>query len=150
MLVANIDYNPFVGRLAIGRIFSGEIAKNQEVIVAKRDGSTQKTRVKELFVFEGLERTPVENAGTGEIVALAGFDDINIGETITLVDNPQPLPLINVDEPTIAMIFGVNNSPFSGIDGKFVTSRQIKDRLDRELLGNVASAGRGHRFARHV
>src|SRR5437868_4112429 len=138
LLVANIDYNPFVGRLAIGRIFSGEIAKNQEVIVAKRDKTTQKTRVKELFVFEGLERIATDDAGTGEIVALAGFDDINIGETITLVDNPRPLPLINVDEPTIAMIFGVNNSPFSGIDGKFVTSRQIKDRLDRELLGNVA------------
>jgi GTP-binding protein len=138
LLVANIDYNPFVGRLAIGRIFSGEISKNQEVIVAKTDGSTQKTRVKELFVFEGLDRTPVDKAGVGEIVALAGFDDINIGETITLVDNPRPLPVINVDEPTISMIFSVNNSPFSGIDGKFVTSRQIKDRLDRELLGNVA------------
>ncbi len=138
LLVANIDYNAFVGRLAIGRIFSGEIAKNQEVIVAKRDGSTQKTRVKELYVFEGMKREPVESAGVGEIVALAGFDDINIGETITLVDNPKPLPVINVDEPTIVMIFGVNNSPFSGIDGKFVTSRQIKERLEKELLGNVA------------
>jgi GTP-binding protein len=138
LLVANIDYNPFVGRLAIGRIFSGEISKNQEVIVAKVDGSTQKTRVKELFVFENLDRSPVDKAGVGEIVALAGFDDINIGETITLVDNPKPLPVIAVDEPTISMIFSVNNSPFSGIDGKFVTSRQIKDRLDRELLGNVA------------
>ncbi|MGI8788443.1 MAG: translational GTPase TypA, partial [Pyrinomonadaceae bacterium] len=138
LLVANIDYNAFVGRLAIGRIYSGEIAKNQEVIVAKRDGSTQKTRVKELYVFEGMKREPVESAGVGEIVALAGFDDINIGETITLVDNPKPLPVINVDEPTISMIFGVNNSPFSGIDGKFVTSRQIKERLDKELLGNVA------------
>jgi GTP-binding protein len=138
LLVANIDYNQFVGRLAIGRIFSGEILKNQEVIVAKRDGSTQKTRVKELFVFEGLDRTSVERAGVGEIVALAGFDDINIGETITTVENPQPLPIIAVDEPTIAMIFGVNTSPFSGIDGKFVTSRQIKDRLEKELLGNVA------------
>ncbi|HEY0457700.1 MAG TPA: translational GTPase TypA [Pyrinomonadaceae bacterium] len=138
LLVANIDYNPFVGRLAIGRIYSGEIAKNQEVIVAKRDSSTQKTRVKELYVFEGLERQTTDEAGVGEIVALAGFDDINIGETITLVDNPRPLPLINVDEPTISMIFGVNNSPFSGIDGKFVTSRQIKDRLEKELLGNVA------------
>jgi Predicted membrane GTPase involved in stress response len=114
LLVANIDYNQFVGRLAIGRIFSGEIAKNQEVAVAKIDGSTQKTRVKELFVFEGLDRTSVENAGTGEIVALAGFDDINIGETITLTENPKPLPVIAVDEPTIAMIFGVNTSPFSG------------------------------------
>ena len=138
LLVANIDYNPFVGRLAIGRMFSGEISKNQEVIVAKIDGSTQKTRVKELFVFEGLDRSPVDKAGVGEIVALAGFDDINIGETITLVENPRPLPVIAVDEPTISMIFSVNNSPFSGIDGKFVTSRQIKDRLDRELLGNVA------------
>ncbi len=138
LLVANIDYNAFVGRLAIGRIFSGEIAKNQEVVVAKRDGTTVKTRVKELFVFEGLERTTVAEAGTGEIVALAGFDDIEIGETITSVDNPKALPLTNVDEPTIAMIFGVNTSPFSGIDGKFVTSRQIKERLDRELLGNVA------------
>ncbi len=138
LLVANIDYNPFVGRLAIGRIFSGEIAKNQEVLVAKRDGSTQKTRVKELYVFEGLERETIEKAGVGEIVALAGFDDINIGETITLPDNPKPLPLINVDEPTISMIFGVNNSPFSGVDGKFVTSRQIKERLEKELLGNVA------------
>ncbi|MEQ1923083.1 MAG: translational GTPase TypA [Pyrinomonadaceae bacterium] len=138
LLVANIDYNPFVGRLAIGRIFSGQIAKNQEVAVAKRDGSVVKTRVKELFVFEGLERTTVAEAGTGEIVALAGFDDIEIGETITSVDNPKALPVINVDEPTIAMIFGVNTSPFSGIDGKFVTSRQIKERLDRELLGNVA------------
>ncbi len=138
LLVANIDYNPFVGRLAIGRIFSGTIAKNQEVAVAKRDGSIAKTRVKELFVFEGLERTTVAEAGTGEIVALAGFDDIEIGETITSADNPKALPVINVDEPTIAMIFGVNTSPFSGIDGKFVTSRQIKERLDRELLGNVA------------
>jgi GTP-binding protein len=138
LLVANIDYNAFVGRLAIGRIYSGEIAKNQEVIVSKRDGSIQKTRVRELYVFEGMKRESVENAGVGEIVALAGFDDINIGETITLVDNPKPLPIINVDEPTISMIFGVNNSPFSGIDGKFVTSRQIKERLEKELLGNVA------------
>jgi GTP-binding protein len=138
LLVANIDYNPFVGRLAIGRIFSGEIAKNQEVAVAKRDGSLVKTRVKELFVFEGLERTTVDNAGVGEIVALAGFDDVEIGETITLADNPKPLPVIAVDEPTISMIFGVNTSPFSGLEGKFVTSRQIKERLDRELLGNVA------------
>lgn len=138
LLVANIDYNAFVGRLAIGRIYSGEIAKNQEVIVCNRDGSTQKTRVRELYTFEGLKRETVDSAGTGEIVALAGFDDINIGETITLVDNPKPLPVIAVDEPTIAMIFGVNTSPFSGLEGKFVTSRQIKDRLDKELLGNVA------------
>jgi GTP-binding protein len=138
LLVANIDYNAFVGRLAIGRIFSGEISKNQEVLVSKRDGSTAKTRVKELYNFEGLKRETIEKAGVGELVALAGFDGIEIGETITLVDNPKPLPVIAVDEPTITMIFGVNTSPFSGLEGKFVTSRQIKERLDKELLGNVA------------
>lgn len=138
LLVANIDYNQFVGRLAIGRIFSGEISKNQEVAIARRDGSLQKTRVRELYVFEGLDRVPADTAGVGEIVALAGFDDVEIGETITLADNPRPLPVIAVDEPTISMIFGVNTSPFSGVEGKFVTSRQIKERLDRELLGNVA------------
>ena len=138
MLIANLDYSEYVGRLAIGRIFSGEISKNQEVAVCKRDGTTTKTRVKELFVFEGLKRTPVETAGVGEIAAIAGFDNIEIGETVTLADNPKSLPVIAVDEPTIAMIFGVNTSPFSGIDGKFVTSRQIKERLDRELLSNVA------------
>lgn len=138
LLVANIDYNQFVGRLAIGRIFSGEISKNQEVAIARRDGSLQKTRVRELYVFEGLDRVPADAAGVGEIVALAGFDDVEIGETITLADNPRPLPVIAVDEPTISMIFGVNTSPFSGVEGKFVTSRQIKERLNRELLGNVA------------
>lgn len=138
LLVANIDYNSFVGRLAIGRIFSGEIAKNQEVLVCKRDGAREKMRVKELYVFEGLERVTIEKAGFGEIVALAGFDEIQIGETITSVENPRPLPVIAVDEPTISMIFGVNTSPFSGTEGKFVTSRQLKERLEKELLGNVA------------
>ena len=138
MLIANLDYNDYVGRLAIGRIFSGEITKNQEVAVCKRDGGTAKTRVKELFVFEGLKRTPVESAGVGEIAALAGFENIEIGETVTLADNPKSLPVIAVDEPTISMIFGVNTSPFSGTEGKFVTSRQIKERLDKELLSNVA------------
>jgi GTP-binding protein len=138
VLVANIDYNSFVGRLAIGRIFSGEIAKNQEVLISKRDGSTAKTRVKELYVFEGLKRETADAAGVGEIVALAGFEGIEIGETVTMVENPKPLPVIAVDEPTISMIFGVNTSPFSGLEGKFVTSRQIKERLEKELLGNVA------------
>lgn len=138
MLITNIAYNEYVGRLAIGRIFSGEIAKNQEVAVSTRNKQLVKTRVKELFVFEGLKRESVDRAGVGEIAAIAGFDNIEIGETITLADNPKPLPVIAVDEPTIAMIFGVNTSPFSGTEGKFVTSRQIKERLDKELLGNVA------------
>ena len=138
LLVANVDYSEYVGRLAIGRIFSGEISRNQEVVIAGHEGTVKKTRVKELYVFEGLKRVQAESAGVGEIVALAGVEDINIGETITDPDNPKPLPAIAVDEPTIAMIFTVNNSPFAGTEGQFVTSRQINERLERELLGNVA------------
>ena len=138
LLVANLDYNDYVGRLAIGRIFSGEIKIGDQIAVVKPDRSVQKTRVSQLYVFEGLKREPVERAGFGEIVALAGIENINIGDTITSLENPQPLPSIAVDEPTIAMIFGVNNSPFAGRDGKYVTSRQVKERLDKEILGNVA------------
>jgi GTP-binding protein len=138
LLVANLDYNDYVGRLAIGRIFSGEIKLGDQIAVVKPDRSIQKTRVSQLYVFEGLKRESVERAGCGEIVALAGIENINIGDTITSPENPQPLPSIAVDEPTIAMIFGVNNSPFAGREGKFVTSRQLKERLDKEILGNVA------------
>ncbi len=138
LLVTNIDYNEYIGRLAIGRIFSGELRKNEEVSISKRDGTLEKTRVKEIYVFEGLDRKKVDEVGVGEIVAIAGFEGINIGETITTTDNPRPLPVIAVDEPTISMVFGVNNSPFSGLDGKFVTSRQIRERLEKEVLGNVA------------
>ena len=138
LLVANLDYSEYVGRLAIGRIFSGEIAAGDTVAVAKRDHTIQKMRVKELYAFEGLKREKVERASMGEIVALAGMEGIEIGETITSADDPRPLPIIAVDEPTISMIFGVNNSPFAGTEGKYVTSRQIMERLDRELLSNVA------------
>ncbi len=138
LLVANLDYSEYVGRLAIGRIYSGEIAVGDQVSVAKPDGSFQKMRVSQLYAFEGLKRDPVQRAGFGEIVALAGVDNVEIGDTITSSDNPQPLPSIAVDEPTISMIFGVNNSPFAGKDGKYVTSRQVKERLDKELLANVA------------
>jgi GTP-binding protein len=138
LLVANLDYNDYVGRLAIGRIFSGEIKIGDQIAVVKPDRSVQKTRVSQLYAFEGLKREPVERAGFGEIVALAGIENINIGDTITSIENPQPLPSIAVDEPTIAMIFGVNNSPFAGREGKYVTSRQLKERLDKEILGNVA------------
>jgi GTP-binding protein len=138
LLVANLDYNDYVGRLAIGRIFSGEIKIGDQITVVKPDRSTHKTKVSQLYVFEGLKREPVALAGFGEIVALAGIENINIGDTITSPDNPQPLPAIAVDEPTIAMIFGVNNSPFAGREGKYVTSRQLKERLDKEILGNVA------------
>jgi GTP-binding protein len=138
LLVANLDYNEYVGRLAIGRIFSGEIAQNETVAIIKRDGSVQKTRVSKLYAFEGLKREPVERAGVGDIVALAGMEGIEIGETISSADNPKALPVIAVDEPTISMIFSVNNSPFAGREGKYVTSRQLRERLDRELLSNVA------------
>ncbi len=138
LLVANLDYNDYVGRLAIGRIYAGEIRAGDAVAIIKRDGSVQKTRVKELYVFEGLKREAVARAGMGEIVALAGMEGIEIGETVTSADNPQALPVIAVDEPTISMVFGVNNSPFSGREGKYVTSRQIMERLDKELLSNVA------------
>lgn len=138
LLVANLDYSDYVGRLAIGRIFSGQIAIGDQVVVVKREGSLKKVRISQLYVFEGLKREPVESAGLGEIVALAGFEDIEIGDTITSADNPQPLPVTAVDEPTISMIFSVNNSPFAGKEGRFVTSRQLKERLDKETLGNVA------------
>src|SRR3984893_5252154 len=138
LLVANLDYSEYVGRLAIGRIFSGEIKVGDQVAVVKPDRSILKTRVSQLYVFEGLGRESVDKATFGEIVALAGIEDIHIGDTITSLENPQPLPVIAVDEPTIAMIFGVNNSPFAGLDGRYVTSRQVKERLDREILGNVA------------
>jgi GTP-binding protein len=104
----------------------------------KRDGTVQKTRVSQLYAFEGLKREPIERAKMGEIVALAGMEGIEIGETVTSAINPQALPVIHVDEPTISMIFGVNNSPFAGREGKFVTSRQIRERLEKETLGNVA------------
>jgi GTP-binding protein len=138
LLVANLDYNEYVGRLAIGRIFSGEIAQGETVAIVKRDGAVQKTRVSQLYAFEGLKREAVARAGVGDIVALAGMEGIEIGETISSADNPQRLPVIAVDEPTISMFFSVNNSPFAGREGKYVTSRQLRERLDRELLSNVA------------
>ena len=138
LIVANLDYSDYVGRLAIGRIVSGEISVGELIAVAKPDGSIAKTRVSQLYSFEGLKRESIQHASFGEIVALAGIDYIQIGDTITNPDNPQPLPVIAVDEPTISMVFGVNNSPFAGKEGRFVTSRQVKERLDKETLSNVA------------
>jgi GTP-binding protein len=138
LLVANLDYNEYVGRLAIGRIFSGEIAVGDLIAIARRSGAIEKTRVSQLYVFEGLKREPVGAARFGEIVALAGIENIEIGETVTSPLNPRALPVIAVDEPTISMIFGVNTSPFAGREGRFVTSRQLRERLEREALGNVA------------
>ncbi|MBK7601648.1 MAG: translational GTPase TypA [Acidobacteria bacterium] len=138
VLVANIDYNEYVGRLAIGRIFNGMIKAGDVVAVCKLEGKIDKTKITQLYTFEGLKQIPIEIADAGDIIAIAGIEGINIGDTIASAIEPKPLPRIKVDEPTISMIFGVNTSPFAGKDGQHVTSRKIRERLDKELLGNVA------------
>ncbi len=138
MLVANLAYNEYVGRLAIGRIFNGTLAIGDQVSVCKIDGKLEKTKITQLYTFDGLKQVPVEHATVGDIIALAGIEGIHIGDTVTSAIDPRPLPRIIVDEPTISMIFGVNTSPFAGKDGQHVTSRKIRERLDRELLANVA------------
>jgi len=138
LLVANLDYNDYVGRLAIGRIFSGSVAVGDQISICKLDGRIEKTKVTKLFAFEGMKQPPIDHAEAGEIVALAGIEDIFIGETVSSADDPRPLPKITVDEPTIAMLFSVNTSPFAGREGKFVTSRKLRERLDKETLANVA------------
>jgi GTP-binding protein len=138
VLVTTLDYNDYVGRIAIGRIFSGNVAVGQNVSVCKLDGSIEKTRITKLFTFEGLKQQPVSEAKAGEIIALAGIEGIYIGETVADAEDPVPLPTIQVDEPTISMVFHPNTSPLSGREGKFVTSRHIRARLEKEALANVA------------
>jgi GTP-binding protein len=138
MLVANLASSDYLGRIAVGRVFNGKVRIGDQIAVCKLDGGMQQTKVTKLFAFEGLKRIDIEEAAAGDIVCLAGIEDITIGETITSVENPQPMPPIAIDEPTVSMIFGVNTSPMSGREGTYVTSRQIRDRLDRELLGNVS------------
>ncbi len=138
MLILNMDYSDYVGRLAIGRIVNGSLKPRQDVMLVRRDGSQVRSRVTNLYVFEGLERTEVQEAGPGEIVALAGFEEVHIGETVTDPENPQPLPPVLVDEPTVSMVFCVNASPFAGTEGRYVTSRNLKERFTRELLTNVS------------
>lgn len=137
-IVANLDYSEYLGRLAIGRVFAGTLRLGDDVAIVKLDGSIQKTRITKMFSFEGLKRVDETLAGPGDIVAVAGVEGITIGETITSADNPVALPRIQIDEPTIGMVFTVNTSPFVGKEGNFVTSRNLKDRLDRELLTNVS------------
>lgn len=139
MLVSSIDWNDYVGRIAVGRVEQGTIKLNQEVaLVSGKGDQKMKGRATKLFTFNGLNREPVEEAYAGDIVALAGYDSVNIGDTLTAASDPTPLAYVDLDKPTIAMYFRVNNSPFAGLEGKYVTSNQIKDRLEREVRTNVA------------
>jgi len=138
ILVANLDYSDYLGRLAIARVFNGTLRTGEEVSIAKLDGSFQKTKITKLFSFSGLKRTDITKTELGDIVAVAGVEGITIGETITSAENPSPLPPITIDEPTIAMQFTVNTSPFAGREGTYVTSRNLRDRLQKELLTNVS------------
>ena len=138
MLITSLDYSKYVGRIAVGRVHRGELREGQDVMLCKRDGSMVRSRIKELDVFEGLGRTEVASVKSGDICALIGIEGFEIGETIADIDTPEPLPTIAIDEPTMSMLFTINNSPFFGKDGKYVTSRHIHDRLIRELDKNLA------------
>ncbi|MBF0606310.1 MAG: translational GTPase TypA [Candidatus Magnetobacterium sp. LHC-1] len=138
VLVTNIDYNDYVGRLAIGRIFSGTVKVGDHVSMVKNTKEIIKTKVTSMYTFEGLDRIDTREAFCGDIIALAGIEGINIGDTIADYENPKAMPTIHVDEPTISMVFSINTSPFAGKEGKYVTSRNLRDRLNKELLYNVS------------
>lgn len=138
MQVNTIDYSPYMGRLGIGKVVSGTLQTNKDIVVARRDGSISPIRISKIFRFEGNEKVAVDKAGTGEIVAVAGMDDVTVGVTFTDPDDPRPLPLIDIDPPTLSMNFIPNDSPFAGREGKYVTSRHIENRLQREILADVA------------
>jgi GTP-binding protein len=133
-----LDYDDYVGRLAIGRIFNGRIRKSQEIALCRHDGTVEPVKVSMLYGYEGLRRVEISEAGPGDLVAVAGIEVVNIGETLTDRDNPKALPPILIDEPTISMMMSINDSPFSGRDGKHVTSRKLKERLEKETLINVS------------
>lgn len=138
MQITSLDYSSFLGRIAVGKVARGVIKENQPLSLMKLDGTVQKTRVKELYVFEGLGKKKVSEVKAGDICAVVGVEGFNIGETLADYENPEALPVISVDEPTMNMQFSINNSPFYGRDGKFVTSRHLKDRLEKELEKNLA------------
>jgi GTP-binding protein len=138
LLVANLDSSDYVGRIAIGRIFNGRVKIGDEVVICKLNSAVHPTKVTKLYAFDGLKRIDIQEAAAGDIVCLAGIEDITIGETIADAEQPVAIPPIAIDEPTVSMVFGVNTSPVAGREGQYVTSRQLKDRLDKELLGNVS------------
>ena len=138
MLITSLDFSNYVGRIAVGRVHRGTIREGQELGLCKKDGTVTRQRVKELHTFEGMGRKKVQEVASGDVCALVGLDNFEIGDTLTLFDNPEPLPRIAIDEPTMSMTFAINDSPFFGKDGKFVTSRHINDRLEKELDRNLA------------
>jgi len=138
MQITSLDYNKFVGRIAVGRIFRGDLEENKDYILCKKDGVQKKVRIKELFVFEGMGKVQVKTARSGDICSIVGIDDFEIGDTLADVSNPEALPRISIDEPTMSMLFTINNSPFFGKEGKFVTSRHLRDRLYKEIEQNLA------------
>ena len=138
MLITSLDFSSYVGRIGIGRLTRGEIRPNMPVILSKRDGTKQKHRIKDVFVFDGIERKAVQAVQAGDICAVTGLEGFEIGDSICDLENPEPLKTIDIDEPTMSMLFSINDSPFFGKEGKFVTSRHISDRLDKELEKNLA------------
>ena len=138
MQITSLDYSSFLGRIAIGKVSRGTIKENQQIALMQADGSIKKSKVKELYVFEGMGKKKVTEVMAGDLCAVVGLDNFNIGDTIADVDNPEALPVISVDEPTMSMLFSINNSPFFGKDGKFVTSRHLRDRLMKETEKNLA------------
>jgi|SRR5690554_253806 len=138
MLITSLDFSSFIGRIAIGRLHRGSLKTGQQIVLVKRDGELQKSKVKELYLFEGMGKVKVEKVDAGDICAVVGLDDFDIGDTIADPSNPEALASISIDEPTMSMLFTINDSPFFGKEGKFVTSRHIKERLDKELEKNLA------------
>ncbi|WP_428740235.1 translational GTPase TypA [Tenacibaculum sp.] len=138
MQITSLDYSSFKGRIAIGRVYRGDLEKNKDYMLCKADGTTQKVRIKELHVFEGMGKAEAEKVRSGDICAVTGLDDFEIGDTIADLDNPEALPRIEVDQPTMSMLFTINNSPFFGKEGKYVTSRHLRDRLFKEMEKNLA------------
>ncbi|MGY8980015.1 MAG: translational GTPase TypA [Flavobacteriales bacterium] len=138
MQITSLDYSKFVGRIAIGRIFRGDLHENKDYILCKSDGSNKKVRIKELFVFEGMGKTKVSTARSGDICSMVGIEGFDIGDTLADLENPEPMPRISIDEPTMSMLFTINNSPFFGKEGKYCTSRHLRDRLYKELEKNLA------------
>ena len=137
-LVCNLDASPYLGRLALCRVYNGNLTRGSRVAWCRLDGSIEYAKITELFITEALERVPCESAGPGDIVAVAGFSEITIGETLADAEKPEPLPQIHVDEPSLSMTIGINTSPLAGSEGKLLTARMVKDRLDKELIGNVS------------